>query len=442
MTRRLVSTFRTAGLAAAAAACIAPAAAATAAPEPGADAPTVLRLSAERGKSVRLDTSVQVFRPAGGAGPSVLLVGVTHIADGAYYDALQKLLDDCDLVLYESVGPAGTGGARGDTAAERVESTEAGMRFVGQMAAMSYERSATWADDAEALAIRMNRIDPRLGDYTERAALDAWGRPVSFDAAGALDGTEDANLIIRSLGADGVPGGTGEDRDLMIVVGPADVEAMASRGEAGGGIQADLADALGLEYQLSHMNYDRDHWVPSDMAVDEVNRAMQARGASFEVLEETLGGTSLPARVAKILLGVVKFADGITGGAASIAMKVMLVEMLSDESLIEMSMDQLGPGFGEVIVDERNRRVMDDLEVVLAEDRGDDERIAIFYGAAHLPDFAERLAERFDYHPASGPEWYSAITVDIESSPVSQRDIDMIRGMVRRQLDMMQQMNR
>ena len=85
------------------------------------------------------------------------------------------------------------------------------------------------------------------------------------------------------------------------------------------------------------------------------------------MLEGTLDGGSLPARVVKIMLSIVRFADRLSGGAAATSMKVMLVEMLGDESVIEASLGQVDPALEQVIVGERNRRVMDDLERELKE---------------------------------------------------------------------------
>ena len=161
------------------------------------------------------------------------------------------------------------------------------------------------------------------------------------------------------------------------------------------------------------------------------------------MLEGTLDGGSLPARVVKIMLSIVRFADRLSGGAAATSMKVMLVEMLGDESVIEASLGQVDPALEQVIVGERNRRVMDDLERELEQrvtaDRAG-ERIAIFYGAAHMPDFERRLVDRFGYQPVGEPQWLPAITVDFRSSPVSEAQLRQIRMMMRRQLETMRRM--
>ena len=88
-----------------------PAAAALPASVRDVDANKFLRVVGDDGKSVALEIAARRFGRPDGAGPAVTLVGVVHIGDRAYYRAAQDLLRDFDIVLYESVKQAGTGGA-------------------------------------------------------------------------------------------------------------------------------------------------------------------------------------------------------------------------------------------------------------------------------------------------------------------------------------------
>ena len=51
------------------------------------------------GAIVRMETVTRTFKAS--AGPIVHLVGVTHIGDRAYYDALQQFLNQQSIVLFE-----------------------------------------------------------------------------------------------------------------------------------------------------------------------------------------------------------------------------------------------------------------------------------------------------------------------------------------------------
>ena len=83
-----------------------------------------MRAAGEPGRTITLEVATRTFVPAPGAkGPTVSLVGVAHIGESGLYRRLQDLLDQYDVVLYESVMPPGAGGAGGDTDAQRVAST-------------------------------------------------------------------------------------------------------------------------------------------------------------------------------------------------------------------------------------------------------------------------------------------------------------------------------
>ena len=56
-----------------------------------------------------LDIAITEYTPAD-SGPTVDLVGVVHVADGRYYEEIQRALDAYDAVLYEGVIPAGMKG--------------------------------------------------------------------------------------------------------------------------------------------------------------------------------------------------------------------------------------------------------------------------------------------------------------------------------------------
>jgi hypothetical protein len=51
-----------------------------------------------------VQTRTVEYRPTNGAGPSILLVGASHLGTPEYYAALQKRLDACSIVLFEGVG--------------------------------------------------------------------------------------------------------------------------------------------------------------------------------------------------------------------------------------------------------------------------------------------------------------------------------------------------
>ncbi|MCX8157808.1 MAG: hypothetical protein N3J91_15440 [Verrucomicrobiae bacterium] len=56
--------------------------------------------------TLALQVAVRELAPPRKTWPALLLVGVTHLGETNYYQALQERLDRCDLVLYEGIGDA------------------------------------------------------------------------------------------------------------------------------------------------------------------------------------------------------------------------------------------------------------------------------------------------------------------------------------------------
>ena len=165
------------------------------------------------------------------------------------------------------------------------------------------------------------------------------------------------------------------------------------------------------------------------MAMDELNRRFAAKGLDFDMIGGTLAGSSMPARVIKILLGFMKMADAFAEGAITDMFKVVLIEMLGDPAVLDQGLAQFGAGFSEVIVEDRNQVVIDDLKRVI-EQEPQVRSIAILYGAAHMPDMARRLADQLDYQPGdeSQDRWLTAIKVDLRNSKLSAADLNAVRA--------------
>lgn len=382
-----------------------------------------LRVVEEKNKSVGLEVVIRQYVPADGEGPMVALVGMAHIGEAGFYQAAQEILDDYEVVLYESVKPAGAGGAGGETDEERIESTKAALSFTAGLVEMYRQQRQTLPADMDELASGLEAIDPRLPQFLETATADAWGRAIRYQRH---DHGESGPVTydLMSLGADGKPGGEGADADLLAERPAAGMELAADDG-----LQGQLASALRLEFQLDELDYAGEGWRCSDMSMDQLSRGLAEHGIDFAPMSDALAGSSFPAQLVKVMLGVLRVADSFVGGAIVDTFKVVMIEMLGDESIMDQSMDMYGEGFAEVIIDQRNQVVIDDLKRLIANEP-QVKSIAILYGAAHLPDMAERLGDQLDYVPGE-ERWLTAIEVDLQESAVTQRDVRQIRSMMK-----------
>jgi hypothetical protein len=115
------------------------------------------------------------------------------------------------------------------------------------------------------------------------------------------------------------------------------------------------------------------------------------------------------------------------------AMKVVMIEMLGDESL--EAGGALDDATMKAIIQDRNHYVMDDL-VRLVEREPALGSIAVFYGAGHMKDLEARLEKRLGYVPLDEkPRWFRAFGVDLEKSHLSPDMVEALRRTIRSRLE-------
>jgi hypothetical protein len=387
-----------------------------------------LRAKDEHGRVFTLEIATRRFVPGEHDRPIVALVGVAHVADGLFFREVNDLLKEYDIVLYEAVRPAGTGGTGGDTPEERTQSTEQAMRFIASVIESHHKAKEQYPRDLAELRTFAAVMDPILVNWLKAAAIDAWGGTLVYEVA-----EDGENFTLSSLGADGEPGGDGEDADI-IITRESNIAPLALDG---GHIQKQLADALGLAYQLHALPYGSPNWRPSDMTIDQLAAAFTEQGLDVAAFSDNLTGSAFPAKLAGLLLRLIAVLDAFAEGAVSDLLKVMLIDLLGDAKTVEKGLAELGPGVVEVLIDRRNQVVIDDIAVLI--DRESEVRsVAILYGAGHMDDLERRLREQLGYvadETEAGDRWLSAITVDLRSSPLDPAQVAQMRRTVRRMID-------
>ena len=217
-------------------------------------------------------------------GNVMFLVGAVHVGDGAYYDQLQTILDNVDLVLFEGVG----GGAAKVTEEEKA----------------------------------------------------------SFD------------VLFR--------------------------------------FQMVLKDILGMEFQTQHMDYTRKHFKRADTDLSSLKAVMKEKKVSLPT------DNKLVRLLLRVLLGFMDTDSVKKNPALQSMLRSRMAPMLADADKL---MEKMGGGLQAVLIDYRNEVAMKVLEEELQGGRKND-RLALFYGAAHLPDFAQRLGATG--WSCQGTDWVTA----------------------------------
>ncbi|MBC8351409.1 MAG: hypothetical protein H8E66_05450 [Planctomycetes bacterium] len=157
-------------------------------------------------------------------------------------------------------------------------------------------------------------------------------------------------------------------------------------------MQLTMKNMLSLQFQLDCIDYEKKNFVHADMTPEEFTKSMTQRGESMMQMFLRMFGQSIamqsrdPSRSGDAQLLSALFAKP---EERSLRLKRVMAEQFEDMEAATAVLD--GPE-GSTIVTERNKAA---LEVLTQQLEAGHARIAIFYGAAHLPDMEERLADDF-----------------------------------------------
>ena len=354
-------------------------------------------------------TRVRHYRRSDGSGAEVSLVGVVHIGDRAYYQQLVELLAQSDVVLYESVLPRGAFGTRGESNAIKQIRTQEAMLFLRTLLERMRRVHGSYpASMAELRAFTVAR-DTRLARPIDLACTDGWGGAITYALASPT------TFTLLSLGSDAREGGRDHALDLVLgaLPAPEEVDAPAlvdssekpknSARDERRDLYGELADALDVALQVRSIDYDRTGWIPADLPLEELLDRLWRRGERSMTIEMLSNDNGFAQGMLRFLLSFV---------SKSLPFKKLVVETMGKAASAtgEKSSSGLGSVDARLIIDERNDAVLLELRHQL--ERADAPRsIAIFYGAAHMPDFEESLQRDFDMVPVSS-QWFTAMGAD------------------------------
>lgn len=164
-------------------------------------------------------------------------------------------------------------------------------------------------------------------------------------------------------------------------------------------LQLAAGSLLELSFQIAEINYRAPHFVHADLSWPEITRMLGGDPLRSVPGEEVLR------RVLPNLNREKKHAEDYFAGNPAIrqSLKVFLGQLLGDVPgfLKQLNLEDNGEG-EDILVSARNRRAME----VLAPHLEAGKRLALFWGAAHMPDFARRLS-RLGFRPVE-VRWHLA----------------------------------
>lgn len=397
--------------------------------------------------SSRLEVAVRTLVPEN-KGPVVRLVGAVHIADPSFYEDLQAWLDVHDVVLYEGVG-GGHEATPEPAEAAATLATDRKLRLIGLLAEQMHRQSGRYPTSSAQI---LEPFEGATREFVAAAFEDAWGNPVQLQVNDGFEAT--------SFGADGRPGGDGDDADRRFSqVQP--YEAPKSEGAAAKGLQRDLADALGLVFQLDGIDYSHSHWRNSDLNVEQIRAALAGepippkrtfrtvdpheqplsppaeeartgdRTDAEKAADMLFGALSGDSFLAKSMGFLVKMMGSSAQGRAMI--KIVLSDTLCNaDAILESQPGAMGELMKVLTVD-RNKQVVADLSEVM-EKEPEAKSVAIFYGAGHFADLEQRICDELGYKYES-TTWIPAISVDIKESGLSPEQVKTFRTMMKKSIE-------
>jgi len=166
-----------------------------------------------------------------------------------------------------------------------------------------------------------------------------------------------------------------------------------------------ISDAIGLDFQLVDINYNRPHWVNSDLTMEQLDALNKAGGhgkpTQFDMVEKMLDPNSPQSK----MLGTF-----FTSATPSIkdAFKIFLVDKVAKiDSILAATTD---PTTLNVLLTERNKSVARVFDKVLHSAQPP-KSIGVFYGAAHMKEIEKALAAKYGYK-ATEQRWFTFAKAD------------------------------
>jgi len=169
-----------------------------------------------------------------------------------------------------------------------------------------------------------------------------------------------------------------------------------------GVLQLGMKDALGMEFQLTGVDYSAKNFVHADMTAEEFEASMKARGESFSGMLLKEMGKSVSSQQ--------------ESNPLAMNLDVMLSMLASDRlyrvrriAAVQLAKAGEGEAFAgldgtSTIITERNKKCF---QVMDRELRKGHKNVGIFYGAGHFNDMEKRMADEYGFSRKS-EEWLVA----------------------------------
>ena len=166
-------------------------------------------------------------------------------------------------------------------------------------------------------------------------------------------------------------------------------------------IQNMITKMLELEYQLDGVDYQSENFLHADMSPAEFSKSMKDRGESFFGMFLRSMGYAMTQPSSNSRSSDAQLLMALFDKNRALALKRIMAGQFQDMGGVLAILD--GPD-GSTLITERNKVALAVLKTQLA---AGVKKVAIFYGAGHMPDMAKRLKDDFRME-RKGTRWLRA----------------------------------
>ena len=179
-------------------------------------------------------------------------------------------------------------------------------------------------------------------------------------------------------------------------------------------LQVFMKDTLGLSFQLDEIDYSKPNFIHADMDAETFEQLQQQRGESLAslMIQQIMKSMSDPGAVKQYDDEPADLVDFMTRPDGDRQLKLILGRRLGDIEKEAAGINMLN---GTVILTERNKTVMKAFDAAVKDGK---KNIAIFYGAAHMPDLSKRVRD-MGFKVAGPVEWKPAWDLHIRADQPS-----------------------
>lgn len=167
-------------------------------------------------------------------------------------------------------------------------------------------------------------------------------------------------------------------------------------------LQGGMKNLLELDFQLEKIDYTKRNFVHADMSPAEMRASMKERGESVLQMFFKMMGHGFAQQGKAGAPNDVELLMALFAKDRAQRLKQIMAAQIVDMEALNAAL--AGPDGSNTLIGERNRKA---LEVMSREIKAGKKKLAIFYGAGHLPDFERRMIAEHQLKPV-GVEWLTA----------------------------------